>query len=143
MDEVDGYRCDCPTEYTGPRCADVDHCVGNPCDNGGTCVGGSGSFTCNCTENYEGSTCQLSRKNILSSFLDFFFHHIAHLLVATYRVYGWYFGHVFLKIFAHIHLGKLKSEAYFEVYYFDSFIISCPWLPLVDPCNHSIIEWGQ
>ena len=43
--EADGYRCECPSGYKGPECADVDDCAGNPCQNGGTCVDGSASFT--------------------------------------------------------------------------------------------------
>ena len=64
LDETDGYRCECPSGYKGPECADIDDCpTVNPCQNGGTCVDGSGSFTCNCSDKYEGPTCQLSRDN--------------------------------------------------------------------------------
>ena len=36
---------------------DVNECLGNPCQNGGTCLNTVGSFTCNCMAGYQGQTC--------------------------------------------------------------------------------------
>ena len=38
--------------------ADVDECDSSPCQNGGTCVDGINSYTCNCKKGYIGSNCE-------------------------------------------------------------------------------------
>lgn len=37
---------------------DGDECSTNPCQNGGTCVDGIASYSCNCTSQYTGSHCE-------------------------------------------------------------------------------------
>ena len=37
---------------------DIDDCVNNTCQNGGSCVDGINNFTCNCLKGYTGSHCQ-------------------------------------------------------------------------------------
>eukprot|EP00058_Branchiostoma_floridae_P006280 XP_002591768.1 hypothetical protein BRAFLDRAFT_83542 [Branchiostoma floridae] len=43
-------------EFLG--CDDTDACQSNPCKNGGTCVDGLDSYSCNCTSGYSGDTCE-------------------------------------------------------------------------------------
>lgn len=39
----------------GQKCErDIDECQSAPCENGGTCVDGANSFTCNCPNGYTG-----------------------------------------------------------------------------------------
>ncbi|XP_052807791.1 uncharacterized protein LOC128236745 isoform X3 [Mya arenaria] len=37
--------------------ADLDDCNPQPCQNGGTCIDGQGTYTCECAAGYEGTTC--------------------------------------------------------------------------------------
>ena len=37
---------------------DINECVTNPCENGGTCGNTIGSFTCTCVAGYDGDTCE-------------------------------------------------------------------------------------
>ncbi|KAI8486344.1 hypothetical protein Bbelb_358430 [Branchiostoma belcheri] len=39
-------------------CDDTDDCQSNPCQNGGTCVDGLDSYSCNCTNSFSGDTCE-------------------------------------------------------------------------------------
>ena len=43
--------------------ADIDECASSPCQNGGACVDGSNSYTCNCAVGYAGANCEIG--NIL------------------------------------------------------------------------------
>ena len=38
--------------------ADIDECASSPCQNGGTCVDGVNSYTCNCDVGYAGKNCE-------------------------------------------------------------------------------------
>ena len=38
--------------------ADIDECASSPCQNGGTCVDGFNSYTCNCDVGYRGVNCE-------------------------------------------------------------------------------------
>ena len=38
----------------------TDECDPNPCLNGGTCIDGVGSFTCDCEDGYSGDTCEIN-----------------------------------------------------------------------------------
>ena len=38
--------------------ADVDECDSSPCQNGGTCVDGINSYTCDCDDGYTGPDCE-------------------------------------------------------------------------------------
>lgn len=40
---------------------DVNECLNLPCFNGGTCINNAGSFTCNCTDGWEGNECSESK----------------------------------------------------------------------------------
>ncbi|KAH0619448.1 hypothetical protein JD844_000091 [Phrynosoma platyrhinos] len=42
-----------------PSCKNVNDCTSNPCANGGTCVDGIQSYSCQCARGWSGSTCQL------------------------------------------------------------------------------------
>ena len=37
---------------------DINECASSPCKNGGTCVDGINSYTCNCDVGYEGDNCE-------------------------------------------------------------------------------------
>ncbi|XP_078680123.1 uncharacterized protein LOC144915540 [Branchiostoma floridae x Branchiostoma belcheri] len=39
-------------------CDDNDDCQSSPCQNGGTCVDGLDSYSCNCTNSFSGDTCE-------------------------------------------------------------------------------------
>ena len=43
--------------------ADINECASRPCQNGGTCVDGVNSYTCNCDVGYTGENCE--KGNIL------------------------------------------------------------------------------
>ena len=38
---------------------DIDDCASDPCQNGGTCIDGINSYTCNCDSGYSGSNCEI------------------------------------------------------------------------------------
>ena len=77
-DEMISYACQCPFGYTGNNCeTNIDECASilcendspcsetldpdsgtTPCKNGGTCVDGIGSFTCQCPPGYTGKSCE-------------------------------------------------------------------------------------
>ena len=48
----------------------VDLCDSDPCQNGGTCVTEECGFSCQCTDDYVGDTCETSRCFILQSGLE-------------------------------------------------------------------------
>ena len=39
---------------------DINECASNPCQNGGACVDGVASYTCNCLTGFSGAECQES-----------------------------------------------------------------------------------
>uniref|UniRef100_A0A674DK64 Neurogenic locus notch homolog protein 1 n=1 Tax=Salmo trutta TaxID=8032 RepID=A0A674DK64_SALTR len=78
LDKINGYECACEPGYsgkqyrtrgqrskhlhgfwfTGTMCnINLDECALNPCHNGGTCIDGINSFTCQCPEGYHDATC--------------------------------------------------------------------------------------
>ena len=40
--------------------ADIDECEPEPCQNGGTCSDGNGTYSCECTSGFNGTDCQTS-----------------------------------------------------------------------------------
>ena len=87
VDGVNSYSCNCSVGYTGDHCqtgnilsanrpvkssiihpischinylifTDIDDCVNHTCANGGSCVDGINSYSCNCTAGYTGDRCQ-------------------------------------------------------------------------------------
>lgn len=40
---------------------DVDECLSNPCQNGGTCVDNSGSHSCICLAGWTGQNCTIGK----------------------------------------------------------------------------------
>ena len=41
--------------------SDIDECVSNPCENGGSCVDDVNRFFCNCSAGYNDSVCSTGR----------------------------------------------------------------------------------
>ena len=39
---------------------DANDCAGNPCNNGGVCMDGIATYTCTCSEGFNGSDCETS-----------------------------------------------------------------------------------
>lgn len=48
---------------------DVNECDNNPCQNGGQCTNSEGSFTCSCTDGWEGPVCVQGNLNICDTSL--------------------------------------------------------------------------
>lgn len=55
--EADGYKCECETGYTGPKC-DFINCHGHLCATGATCVVGADGHSCLCPANVTGQHCR-------------------------------------------------------------------------------------
>ncbi|XP_015810319.3 cubilin [Nothobranchius furzeri] len=54
-----GYLCICNSGWQGPNCdQNINECLSNPCQNGGTCTDGINGFTCTCTSQWTGLFCQ-------------------------------------------------------------------------------------
>ena len=61
VDQLDGFRCICPSGYRGERCQeDVNDCTRQPCLNGGTCVDRVNDYECRCRAGYVGPLCQIN-----------------------------------------------------------------------------------
>lgn len=56
----DSFECMCPPGYTGALCeSDIDECLTEPCQNGGTCLDDINSFSCDCPPEFSGPTCEV------------------------------------------------------------------------------------
>ncbi|KAG7321649.1 hypothetical protein KOW79_014507 [Hemibagrus wyckioides] len=54
------FNCSCPAGFTGTRCEyDVDECLENRCENGGSCYNNPGGFLCHCLEGFSGLHCSI------------------------------------------------------------------------------------
>ncbi|XP_026790947.3 protocadherin Fat 4 isoform X2 [Pangasianodon hypophthalmus] len=54
------FNCSCPAGFTGTRCEyDIDECLENPCENGGSCFNNPGGFLCHCSEGFSGLRCSV------------------------------------------------------------------------------------
>ena len=59
VDEVDSFRCNCSTGFTGMLCEiNIDDCLSNPCGERGQCVDGVNTFDCVCDPGFTGEVCQ-------------------------------------------------------------------------------------
>ncbi|KAH9489124.1 hypothetical protein Btru_057137 [Bulinus truncatus] len=56
-DTPGSYTCDCNPGFSGKPCQNVDECLSQPCQNGGTCTDGINSFKCTCPPSYTGTFC--------------------------------------------------------------------------------------
>ena len=63
----DSFRCSCPVDYYGPRCATRHECLAEPCQNGGACFDAgtdtsitAGTYYCSCDREggWEGVNCE-------------------------------------------------------------------------------------
>ena len=51
----------CPPGYKGENCEiNIDDCNPNRCRNGGTCIDGINTFTCDCLDGWEGEFCEIN-----------------------------------------------------------------------------------
>ncbi|XP_071062991.1 LOW QUALITY PROTEIN: cubilin [Pseudochaenichthys georgianus] len=58
-----GYVCSCNAGWQGVNCdQNINECLSNPCQNGGTCADGSNGFTCTCTTQWTGPLCQTAQQ---------------------------------------------------------------------------------
>ncbi len=82
VDSNNQAYCICQTGWSGAFCAIKDACACTPCKNGGTCTPASNSvgYTCTCTANFFGSTCescmlfsQVASSLLTYSFIQYFF----------------------------------------------------------------------
>ncbi|RMC04939.1 hypothetical protein DUI87_18115 [Hirundo rustica rustica] len=60
---ISGYFCLCNAGWTGPNCTEnIDECISNPCQNGGTCTDGVNGYSCECTSTWTGPECQTAQQ---------------------------------------------------------------------------------
>ena len=65
-----GYVCFCRPGFGGQNCGkDYDECLSAPCQHNGTCKDGISSFTCACTEGFNGTYLPMSVIFILAQTL--------------------------------------------------------------------------
>eukprot|EP00794_Sanderia_malayensis_P013760 gene13760-15199_t len=64
-----GLKCKCTNGYTGSRCeTTIDHCVGNICTNGATCLHLTNGYMCQCAADYTGARCDVNIDNCAGIF---------------------------------------------------------------------------
>uniref|UniRef100_A0A8D0CJ36 Delta-like protein n=1 Tax=Scleropages formosus TaxID=113540 RepID=A0A8D0CJ36_SCLFO len=55
------FTCACEHGFTGTYCHEnINDCLSNPCQNGGTCIDGINSFQCFCPDGWEGDLCNVN-----------------------------------------------------------------------------------
>ncbi|XP_068160694.1 cubilin [Antennarius striatus] len=58
-----GYICNCNSGWHGQNCdQNINECLSNPCQNGGTCTDYINGFTCTCTSQWTGPLCQTQQQ---------------------------------------------------------------------------------
>ncbi|XP_037243046.1 cubilin isoform X5 [Falco rusticolus] len=63
MATISGYFCLCNVGWTGPNCTEnIDECISNPCQNGGSCTDGVNGYSCECTSAWTGPQCQTAQQ---------------------------------------------------------------------------------
>jgi len=64
---MDGYFCRCKPGYTGVNCQEnINDCLNATCYNGGLCIDGINSYTCDCRWPFMGRYCQTQMKCMIS-----------------------------------------------------------------------------
>ena len=60
IDEFDGFRCVCPSTFSGATCEEAHAlCSLTPCMNGATCIEGVTDYQCRCPPGFAGFLCQI------------------------------------------------------------------------------------
>ncbi|KAJ8028097.1 Fibropellin-1 [Holothuria leucospilota] len=68
-DRVNGYICECPTQFTGETCEQtVNLCDKAVCKNNGTCIVNGSFASCICPIEFEGANCETARTNCQDGF---------------------------------------------------------------------------
>ena len=50
---LNDYTCLCPPGFTDENCSvNIDECLPNPCQNGGTCTDQVNAYSCQCASGY-------------------------------------------------------------------------------------------
>jgi hypothetical protein len=50
---------------------DIDDCSTNPCGDNGACQDGVATYSCTCTDGYEGDNCETSRDSVRGRVCEF------------------------------------------------------------------------
>jgi len=59
----DTFECVCVNGYEGPYCeSEINECLSDPCQNGGTCIDLFDAYLCECTEFFLGDNCEKGEK---------------------------------------------------------------------------------
>ena len=69
-----------PFDFSFVLFTDINECVSNPCENGGTCQDAVNHYTCDCVTGYTGEECETGRVNILMLSVSIFYINIKKFL---------------------------------------------------------------
>jgi len=76
-----------PCFYIKYSPADIDECISDPCQNGGTCKDEENRFTCQCTPGYDGVICDNGQFLMSSKVVVLFLSKAPQYCTCTYKAY--------------------------------------------------------